>query len=104
MRKETNYTTEMFSWDFVHADKFCWCKENPLDNITVLLSLKLTVLLNSEEDSIKLSFSSREPDYKHNVLSQPVLATEQVFFILQSPAIWFFYFGKKFLFWAQSIL
>lgn len=47
---------------FVCADKFCWCKENPLDNFTVLLSLKLTVVLNSEEDSIKLSCSSRKPD------------------------------------------
>lgn len=47
---------------FACADKFCWCKENPLDNFTVLLSLKLTVVLNSEEDSIKLSCSSRKPD------------------------------------------
>lgn len=47
---------------FVCADKSCWCKENPLDNFTVLLSLKLTVVLNSEEDSIKLSSSSRKPD------------------------------------------
>lgn len=47
---------------FVCADKFCWCKENPLDNFTVLLSLKLTVVLNNEEDSIKLSCSSRKHD------------------------------------------
>lgn len=47
---------------FVCADKFCWYKENPLDNFTVLLSLKLTAVLNSEEDSIKLSCSSRKPD------------------------------------------
>lgn len=64
-------------------------KENPLDDFTVLLSLKLTLVQNSEEDSIKFSFSSRRPDYKRNMLPESALTTEQFYFflILQSPAI-----------------